>query len=321
VNGGESAVRLFFVDYLRAASVLYIVGFWHLMEYAPGWAGWNNPVTSGTTVVVLGLFVFVSGYLLARRPPEPGWRGLRQFYERRLLRVYPLYLAALLIFGLMGLAGWRVVALSAAGVSLLIGPAPFTLWFVVMLLAYYLAAPLLIRADGWRFVGISASLLAVAAFAIKILPSSDPRLLLYFPAFILGVRHAKRPTPATRGAMAAALIVTAIVAAAAMNSGSTGLARFALLVALAALGAYAVFIFAEHFAARFAQSRAVGALSYAAFVMYLVHRPAYEMMSRWHVSSTAHGQLLYLCGVCLPVVIAASWLIQRGYDAALRGRA
>lgn len=320
MNRVAKASRLAHVDYLRAGCVLYIVGFWHLMEYAPGWAGWQNSVTSGITVVVLGLFVFVSGFLLAQRPPDRNLRGLLEFYNRRLLRIYPLYLVALLIFGLMGLAGWRSVTLSAAGLSMLIGPAPFTLWFVVMLLAYYLVAPLLLSTNGWWLVVVAAGLLAVAALVVKLSPGADPRLVLYLPAFILGIWHAKRGVPVTHLYGGLALLIVLVVASASVSIGGFGLTKFALLVALATLGAYAVFVAAELYRGWFVRCQLVEAVSCAAFVMYLAHRPFYEVMTRLFMPATAGAQLAYLALVCLPVVMVASWLIQRGYDTALARR-
>ena len=41
------------IDLLRAACVLYIVGFWHLMTYTEAFPGYHNGVTTRLTVAVL----------------------------------------------------------------------------------------------------------------------------------------------------------------------------------------------------------------------------------------------------------------------------
>ncbi|MFL6696444.1 MAG: acyltransferase family protein [Vitreoscilla sp.] len=129
------------VEVLRAGCVLYIVGFWHLMDYTHGLGGYNNAVTVRLTVIVLGLFTFLSGFLLARAPMRLGRSELKRFYAKRLLRIYPLYLLALLAFWALGIADRGIALKAALGISMLYGPPPATLWFVTMILVFYLIAP------------------------------------------------------------------------------------------------------------------------------------------------------------------------------------
>lgn len=104
------AEKLPYIDLLRGLSALYIVGFWHLMNYTAQFRGYANELTHRTTVVVLGLFVFLSGHLLAQSRLAPGLAGLKRFLTRRLLRIYPLYLAALILLGLPAtlIASWLI---------------------------------------------------------------------------------------------------------------------------------------------------------------------------------------------------------------------
>src|SRR5262245_15627790 len=92
-------------DYLRVASILYIVGVWHLFgEYAHP-ADWlfKNSIAEHITVLALSLFCLLSGFFLANHRIS-SWRDARQFYARRFLSIYgPLVLASL-IFLLVGLS-------------------------------------------------------------------------------------------------------------------------------------------------------------------------------------------------------------------------
>lgn len=65
------------VDFLRAVSVIWIVGFWHLIGYSPIREVGKNAVTLMATVAALGLFVLLSGYLQGGRG-----RNLFDFYRR-----------------------------------------------------------------------------------------------------------------------------------------------------------------------------------------------------------------------------------------------
>ena len=63
---------------MRAVSMLYIVGFWHLLDYTKV-AGWHyNPVTYRLTVGALSLFVLISGFLTGR---TGRWSGPRRNLE------------------------------------------------------------------------------------------------------------------------------------------------------------------------------------------------------------------------------------------------
>ena len=133
------------IDVLRVVCILYIVGYWHLVPYTQGYPGYATFITEAIKDSALGVFVFCSGYLLGLREVRLSPAGLWDFYKRRLLRIYPLYALALLLFGLFGLAGSANLWQAAALMSMFLPPAPYTLWFITMIMAFYLIAPLLIR--------------------------------------------------------------------------------------------------------------------------------------------------------------------------------
>lgn len=129
--------KLVSIEYLRALSMLYIVGFWHLFNYTDAFPGYKNIVTSNLTLVVLALFVLVSGFLIGIttvkqtefREPAAYWN----FYKKRLLRIYPLYALAVGIFYLYGINDAAISIGALTLVSMLWGEAPKTLWFITMI--------------------------------------------------------------------------------------------------------------------------------------------------------------------------------------------
>lgn len=60
-NAGKNVA----IDLLRGLSIVYIVGFWHLFDLTSQFPGYKNAVTHNLTVIILSVFVFLSGYLLA----------------------------------------------------------------------------------------------------------------------------------------------------------------------------------------------------------------------------------------------------------------
>lgn len=298
-----------FVDLLRAFSVLYIVGFWHLMDYTDSWPGYANGLTNRLTVIVLGLFVFLSGHLLGRSRLAPGVAGLSAFLMRRLTRIYPLYLAALAVFALRGWVDPGTAVKAVLSLSILFGPSPRTLWFITMLLVFYLCAPFLIRAaeNRVKFLAIASGLALCFALAVTLLPQADPRLALYFPAFALGIHGARRQPPAWP---ALSLALAAAIALSFVGSAPTGLNLFC--APLATLAPLAIFMIAQRLA--LPRVRIVEALSYASYAMYLFHRMIYPLVTHVAAGSIRLAALL-LAG--LPAIFAVSWLAQKAYDHAL----
>lgn len=309
------ADRIHPLDFLRAASVLYIVGFWHMMEYWPSSEGYHNSVTTRITTVVLGLFTFLSGYLLAQKPLSWEVKRLTGFYLRRFLRLYPLYLAALVLFGATGLAEWRSVALSAPLLSPFLGHIPLTLWYVAVLLIFYLLAPLLLTTRGpVSLVMRSVAVFGMLVVAVRLLPHADARLVIYFPCFALGIHAAREVLHPNAEWMAGPLALVIIFVAAGETVGAFS---WLWTAGLAASGSLFLFRWAMRNRIARMPSSVVLFVSTAAYVMYLVHRPILLGASSLFFPASPGAQLAWLLAVCLPVIVAFSWLVQQSYDAGI----
>lgn len=304
--------RIPFVDMLRAFSVLYIVGFWHLLNYTRV-LGYISPETIRLTVAVLGLFVFISGNLLGRSKLAAQAGAIMAFYRSRLLRVFPLYCAALMLFVYVGLINTTAALKAVTSVSMFAGPAPPTLWFVAMLLVFYLVAPLLIAtADNWRrFMLATAGVMTALGLAYGLLPKSDARLLIYFPAFALGIWAARCEHQRGLGLFYA--LATASIAVSYANGRLEAEASL-YSMGLAAFVPLTVFVTAERYLARMPPWLPLTIVSYAGFVMYLDHRPIFMTMKKTYFPANELGQLAYLVFICLPVIIGVSLAIQWIYD-------
>jgi peptidoglycan/LPS O-acetylase OafA/YrhL len=306
------------IEFLRAGCVLYIVGFWHLMDYTHGFVGYDNAVTVRLTVTVLGLFTFLSGFLIAQAPMQLRAAELKCFYTRRLLRIYPLYLLALLAFWALGLADRGTALKAALGISMVYGPPPATLWFITMILVFYLIAPLLIalRERPARFAAACLGIFALAG-VLGHAASGDIRIAEYFPAFALGVRWTSQGR--RRSTHAAWWATGAAAAACALSLAFPADPQFSLTASpMATFGALAVFLLADRLPlpSNGGLVRAVEKLSYASFAMYLFHRVVYKgLHALFDPVSSALG-LAWLLLVCLPVVIAVAAIVQKAYDAA-----
>ena len=96
-----------------------------------------------------------------------------------------------------------------------------------------------------------------------------------------------------------------------------GLLTVPLEAALALFGPAVLFGLGARNASVFVPNRFFEVVSYASFAMYLFHRPILTVCKSVFMPEGFLLQWLYLTGFCLPVIVLASWLIQKFYDRTL----
>jgi peptidoglycan/LPS O-acetylase OafA/YrhL len=306
------------VDFLRALCILYIVGYWHLIPYTSALPGYANWFTEGLKDTALGTFVFCSGYLLGRHAITLDPRGLWSFYRRRLLRIYPLYLLALILFGVFGLASQKSVIDGALLLSMFRPPAMPTLWFITMIMVFYLIAPLLIRFAHRPLVtlligcGLFAALVAQHQWVRHI----DLRLLMYLPVFVFGILYQRHPSPRVMAERLQWLLPVLLILMLPLSViGNEWSLRGALLIIpLTLVGALTIFVFAERFAQWF-HAPTITFLAYASFGLYLFHRLVFKLVIASDYPTQGWSQIIFLLVVALPLSLLVGYGIQRGYDA------
>lgn len=305
------------IDLFRGGAALYIVGFWHLSNYTKAFDP-GSPWSLRFTWVVLASFTFISGYFLGKKKIEATAAGLRQFFKNRFLRIYPLYLLALALFLLFGITRPAVALKAAFGLSMFFPPPPPTLWFITMLLFFYALAP----AISWAIQRGRARHIWVVYLAASILllgvdhyyGNLDVRVLMYFPAFLLGFLVAAEGSDyLSKPVLWGGLILGTAVSFLLPADGMSQLRLNCTLLVSAA--AYLLFLFFEAKVRPPASlARSIGILSAASYCMYLIHRPLYSGLIDVYFPKSGAGQVAYLALICLPIITVASYLLQLGYD-------
>jgi len=305
------------LDVLRVGSMLYIVGFWHLMNYAVADGFYRNEVTTRVTVVLLATFTMLSGYLLGLRPVDPTRASVGSFYRRRMLRIYPPLVLAVLCFVWMGLMPWPTAIRTILLVGEIVGPPPLTLWYVAMLALFYLITPALsVGSPVQRAVVATGVMLLLMALAVWGGLKTDPRIALYFPSFAIGLALARAPAP-PRWMLPAAAGLGLLAIGLTLGQPVPALEYTLLSAPMASLLALALLLLAIQLADRVPASRPLAALGTASFFMYLLHRPIYQTLAPHIPFADPVGQTATLVLVALPIVAVASWAGQKAYDALL----
>jgi len=308
--------NLISLEYLRALSILYIVGYWHLFNYTDAFPGYANPVTGCAVSIVLGVFVFVSGFPNGR-PTEKEIRPI-QFYRRRLLRIYPLYAVALLLFYLYGICDAGTALKSLVFVSMFFGPSPYTLWFVTMIMLFYLITPALLGVveSPAKFLLFSGALFLIVFGLEAAFSTMDRKLLVFFPCYCVGI-YCSRHGFKTRLVNCPSMLLLFLLWIVLMLFDSDSW-TYRQIGNISEVLSCSFLISATCYLneGKFKRSGIISFISYSSFAMYLFHRPIYSTLISLYFPGDGVLQVVYLGTVCLSLVIFTSWGVQKVYDRA-----
>lgn len=180
-------IRNYPFDLARSICVIWIVGFWHMLQYLPEDLQLSDaalPIFKSITMGVLACFTFLSGYFL-KKYEYHSFHDALVFYKKRFLRFYPLFVVATFSLLICG-STIRQIIFATVGLSLLCPPPIQTLWYFSMLLLFYLITPLLkIRRGDFRKNMISIGVVLIVLVLSYLF--FDKRLVIYFPFYVLGL--------------------------------------------------------------------------------------------------------------------------------------
>ena len=303
------------LEYLKAFSMLYIVGYWHLFDYTDSFPNYSNNLTCSLTVIILGLFVLISGFLVGTSAKN-SVRAL-DFYKKRMFRIYPLYALAVIIFYIFHMNDLETSIKSLFFITMYVGPSPATLWYITMLFLFYLLTPLLVR---WvnkpaKFFGFTLFILGITFLLLVVgFESVDYRLLLYFPSFCMGVYCSYYGVTNKVVNYKSALFLFFIwLCTFFINIDSEILIQLKSTPLIISVS-YLMFLISYINEKHFKKIKIISLLSYSSYAMYLFHRPIYSSLIRLYFPEKGELQILYLMFFCLIVIFTFSWFMQKFYD-------
>lgn len=310
------------IDVMRAVSMLYIVGFWHLLDYT-GVVTWHyNPVTYRLTVLALALFVLISGFLTARKDGGLARGEIWKFYKTRFWRIYVPFVIASGLFLAARVSDTYTLIKGVTLAGMLVAPPPNTLWFVNMIVLFYLIAPLLISLRGNEAAYLALCTVIVGAMILYQAETGriDMRLILYFPCFAAGIFLAARPLPSSTLSLIGLQLLAALSLVITLARPSATLQSDPWAAPWMFFGSIAVFVVVMRTGRNLKSPAILMQFSEASFFMYLLHRPIYLWMEKIVWFPSTWKQVPYLLFVCLPIIVIVAWLCQRVYAGFLQPR-
>ena len=183
-------------DVARVVCMTFIVAFVHLYAYIyPVYkSAYYIPACATLTDACLGLFTFVSGYLLGKKYVfgKHGNCSIWTFYKKRILRIIPLFVLSVFVLWLIDFNDTKSSINGLLCISPFVKPRPLTLWYIPVILLCYSITPLVSRSSlKWR---ICSSIFIVGYLALleRLISSIDKRLMFNMVFYLVGVVSSSR---------------------------------------------------------------------------------------------------------------------------------
>ena len=321
--------RDFRLDIARAVCMCYIIAILHLSQYlgAEHYI-YESFIGRLITFSCLGLFTFMSGFLIGRKynftPTDHSQKNeILRFYKKRFVRIYPLFFLATILLCLIGFNSPLASLWGLLGVAPFVTHQPKTLWYVSMLIIFYLITPLVNRnSTRWKIM-VSAGLVFLFALLKLVIPV-DTRfifnLFFYCLGLILsgiGTRYLNK-TDHSLDWLHLAVIVGFVILLLLTNH---YFQNSITLLSVGALGVMAFFSLSNLLSHihNIVFYKLIGFVSYASMVCYMFHRFFYWAGLKLFTPGINRELVLWLL-IIFMVGLVISYFIQKGYDYILTSR-
>ena len=301
--------RNYSFDFARALCVLWIVGFWHLLNYLPQEFRLGEqalPICKEITFSVLACFTFLSGYFLKKYEFNKG-HDVLTFYKKRFKRFYPLFVVAAFSLIICG-STIRQILFAITGLSMLYPPPIQTLWYFSMLLFFYLCTPLL-KVSNKRTMQNIVFALFLLAILIGGYFFADRRMIMYFPFYVLGLNIPNKIVEKTLNIYTLLLSIGVFIGFCFIGSDNIVLQIIQALTGVFAILSFSKIVYNDKI------QIPIAFIAEASMCAYLFHRPIYTIITVLlrKVSSYQYMPLL-IAVISVIVVFIIGYYIQRLYN-------
>ncbi len=301
--------RMLLPDIAKSLCVLYIVAFWHILDYVEPVAWKENfaSITNG----VLATFTFFSGLFLGKKECS-----FIDFYKDRIRRFVPLLLVAVISFYFINFIGIKNGLFILCGLSSFVPPYPPTLWYFGMMIVFYIVTPFLLyklniaTSRDKKILIIKGLILELAFLTLHMYFPTDIRLVLFFPYYLLGM-VCPIDIFSKQKALAKLFMVCIVLA---FVGGQIDTFNIIKTYSIFGLILFVCKII-EPIVIKFNSSKVFILLSYSSMSAYLFHRPIYKLLVK--VYDAEFVNIFQIVGM-ISILFIGSYFIQKAYDSFLK---
>lgn len=299
-------------DIIRALCMLEIVCLWHLNDY-PVLEIHLPAVFGRITDGCLACFFLLSGVLNSSKK-----RSAIDFYKKRITRLYIPYVAALLVAYLVpmpqSVPSIMSLLYAILGMSCFVGPMPYTLWFVCVLLIFYLITPVYTTLSkckhGMIYEICILVLIEAVFFVLYYFALLDLRIILYWPFYATGLIMSRSKFEYWIGNKWFMFILIGLSVPLFFSFYHVGLIGRPFVNLCVLNWIVLVALVMDKFLSKSRIfDKIISWVSYSSMFCYLFHRPIYSFFLDVF---PVHG--IYIVPIMIVIVLIVGYFLQRGYD-------
>lgn len=307
--------RIPYLDIARVLAMLWIVCYWHLNYYV----GQGDQIINFCCCITdftLGLFMFLSGFFMAKYSFTNFRKECWSFYKKRLTRFYILFaVSAILLFLIKFNPDFNTLITTLTISSTYILPQPYTLWFLSMLASFYLFTPILLKEKKYSLTIFFTIYICGGLLHILTSKGIDERFFYYFPIYCVGLYIGRKRTLINyliknQIGASATFLSTFILAKMEYNEVYNTwkyLYMFPLGIISLLYISYLISILPINYI--------VEKLAYCSLCAYLFHRFFYAIMKKFFIDIIGYNYSPLFCYlVFIPTCLFGSYIIQYSYD-------
>ena len=312
------------IDLIRSICCLYIIGFWHLVEYTSFSCKESLFMQIGAffTVIAMACFSFISGVCMQKYTFNEK-KDCVIFLKKRLIRFFPLFfLSALSLFcaGLVLPSSWFIntsqFILTVTGTSLLFPPTAPTLWFISMCMLFYYITPLILwKRSKMMMTCVRVFILLLFLYLSHYLSNGvivDFKLLIYLPLYIFGLFFPYTKISGKQLITLVSCLTLTLVMCFYFGYASLSSPLFCIILGIS--GTLFFVMVSRVLSATYIISKIpIRKISYASMTAYLFHRQIYELI---YILIGNFNVILSI--VSVSIVFSLAYNIQSIYDKLLR---
>lgn len=321
-------------DVARVLCMTYIVAFLHLYHYIHPDAISANVIPACAILcdTSLGLFTFVSGYLLGKKYSFGKQSEITpaNFFKKRIIRIIPLFVISAVALWLIHFNGTRATINGLLCISPFITPRPRTIWYIPVILLCYSITPIISRKTLKSRVRNCLIVFALLVGISWLIPTIDSRLLfnaLFYMAGIISASCFDWKFDFCYGNMIklSLLLVFILLVYIGQINNNFHLSLYRWIVA--GIGVFPLLFVCEYISNYFFGSnngirngwkgqicRLITLVSYASMASYMFHRLFFWAGEKIYNPDVASIKWIYMAGLVFPIILYLSYMIQKCYD-------
>ena len=322
-------------DVARVICMSYIIAFFHLYGYI--YQGVVSariiPACAILCDASLGLFTFISGYLLGKKYSfgEQREKTLGIFFKKRIIRIIPLFVLSAVALWLIGFNGTRATVNGLLCLSPFITPRPMTLWYIPVILLCYCITPIISRKTLRSRMGNCLMVFALLLGISWLIPTTDSRLLFNVFFYMGGIISSccfDWKLYFRYGNLIKILTFLVFILFVCIGQINDNFHMKLYRRIVGGIGVFSLLFICEYISNFFFDKindikkhsikgmvcRLISFVSYASMACYMFHRLFFWAGEKIYNPDVESLKWTYMAGVVFPVMLFLSYIIQKYYD-------